>query len=79
MKRSLLSSHLLTKSNLSGMFSYFKRYIFTFNNEPFIRPIEAKILPLGSRDVIRNGRQIYELILMYNFNVPKATEVTPDW
>jgi len=42
------------------------------------RPTESKILPLGCRDVIRPGRQIYELILIYNFNVAKATEVIPD-
>jgi len=42
------------------------------------RPSDSKILPLGCRDVIRPGRQIYELVLVYNFNVAKATEVTPD-
>ncbi|CAM1330735.1 TPP2 (predicted), partial [Pycnogonum litorale] len=42
------------------------------------RPSEHKIQPLGSRDVIPNGRQIYELILTYNFHLTKSTDVTPN-
>ncbi|XP_046586806.1 tripeptidyl-peptidase 2 isoform X1 [Neodiprion lecontei] len=43
-----------------------------------LRPIESKISPLRSRDVIPPARQIYELQLSYNFHVAKATEVTPN-
>lgn len=32
------------------------------------RPSEHKISPLGSRDVLPNGRQIYALTLTYNFH-----------
>lgn len=42
-----------------------------------LRPSENKIQPLGCRDIIPDGRQIYELILTYNFNISKSTEVTP--
>lgn len=42
------------------------------------RPSESKILPLTLRDVIPPSRQIYELVLVYNFTVSKATEVTPN-
>nr|CAH0110775.1 unnamed protein product [Daphnia galeata] len=45
--------------------------------QPF-RPTESKIVPLGYRDVILPGRQIYELQLNYNFNIAKATEVVPN-
>lgn len=34
----------------------------------FVRPSEHKINPLGSRDVLPNGRQIYALTLTYNFH-----------
>lgn len=40
------------------------------------RPIDAKIVPLGPRDVIPPARQIYELQLTYTFHIVKATEVT---
>lgn len=43
------------------------------------RPVESKIVPLGCRDVIPPGRQIYELQLSYNFNVAKAADVVPNW
>ncbi|XP_023235229.1 tripeptidyl-peptidase 2-like [Centruroides sculpturatus] len=42
-----------------------------------LRPSENKIQPLGCRDIIPEGRQIYELVLTYNFNISKSTEVTP--
>lgn len=42
-----------------------------------LRPTEHKISPLKSRDVIPEGRQIYEMQLTYSLNVPKATEITP--
>ncbi|XP_054709504.1 tripeptidyl-peptidase 2-like [Uloborus diversus] len=42
-----------------------------------LRPVDSKINPLKSRDVIPIGRQVYELQLTYTFNVPKATEITP--
>lgn len=33
---------------------------------------------MTTRDVIPPGRQIYELVLVYNFHLAKGTEVTPD-
>jgi len=32
------------------------------------RPVSAKIKPLGSRDILPNNRQLYEMILTYNFH-----------
>lgn len=32
------------------------------------RPLSAKTKPLGSRDVLPNNRQLYEMILTYNFH-----------
>lgn len=43
-----------------------------------VRPSEHKISPLGSRDVLPNGRQIYALTLTYNFHQSKAGEVSPN-
>ena len=43
------------------------------------RPSESKIAPLGPRDVIPPNRHVYELQLAYNFSVPKATEITPNF
>ena len=42
------------------------------------RPTEAKVRPLGDRDVIPENRRVYELQLTYNFSVSKATEIVPD-
>ena len=39
---------------------------------------EAKVVPLGSRDVIPPSRTLYELQLTYSFTVTKSTEITPD-
>ena len=33
------------------------------------RPTEHQIRPLGKRDILPNGTQIYELILTYSFHV----------
>lgn len=33
------------------------------------RPSEGVIKPLGRRDVLSDGRQVYELLLTYNFHV----------
>ncbi|KAG8429208.1 hypothetical protein GDO86_018057, partial [Hymenochirus boettgeri] len=41
------------------------------------RPVSAKSRPLGSRDILPNNRQLYEIILTYNFHQPKSGEVTP--
>ncbi|XP_033096394.1 tripeptidyl-peptidase 2-like isoform X2 [Anneissia japonica] len=43
-----------------------------------LRPSDAKIKPLGSRDVLTEGRQIYELLLTYNFHQSKTSEITPN-
>lgn len=41
-----------------------------------LKPTEAKISPLSAtRDVIPEGRQVYQNILVYNLNVGKAAEV----
>ncbi len=43
------------------------------------RPTEAKIAPLGSRDVFQESRQIYQLLLTYTFSVQlKSSEITVD-
>jgi len=42
------------------------------------RPSEAKIIALSNRHVIPEGKVVFELQLVYNFNVPKATEITPN-
>ncbi|XP_041482803.1 tripeptidyl-peptidase 2-like isoform X1 [Lytechinus variegatus] len=43
-----------------------------------LRPNECELRPLGSRDVLPKGRQIYELILTYNFHQSKTSEITPN-
>ncbi|XP_017836992.1 tripeptidyl-peptidase 2 [Drosophila busckii] len=41
-----------------------------------LKPTEAKISPLSAtRDVIPDGRQIYQSVLVYNLNIAKAAEV----
>ncbi|CAG2111388.1 unnamed protein product, partial [Medioppia subpectinata] len=40
-----------------------------------LRPVESKVRPLTARDVIPIGRQIYENVLNYNFQLSKATVV----
>ncbi|KAK6617784.1 hypothetical protein RUM43_014012 [Polyplax serrata] len=43
------------------------------------RPSDSKIHPLCSlRDVIPPSRQIYEIILTYNFHLSKAMEISPN-
>ena len=32
------------------------------------RPNDCKLRPLGERDLLPNGRQIYEIVLTYNFH-----------
>ncbi|KAJ8975804.1 hypothetical protein NQ317_013735 [Molorchus minor] len=48
------------------------------NSVQILKPIEGKIAPLSSRDVIPPSRQIYELVLVYNFVLSKQCEVTPN-
>lgn len=43
-----------------------------------LRPVESKINVLTNRDIILPERQIYELVLTYNFHVSKQTEVLPN-
>ncbi|XP_070539380.1 tripeptidyl-peptidase 2-like isoform X2 [Ptychodera flava] len=43
-----------------------------------LRPSESKIRPLGSRDILPNGRHIYELVLTYQFHQSKSAEITPN-
>ena len=42
------------------------------------RPIEAKVVPLGERDIIPDCRNVYELQLTYNFSIGKGAEITPN-
>lgn len=35
---------------------------------PLHRPISSKIKALGSRDVLPNNRQLYEIVLTYSFH-----------
>uniref|UniRef100_UPI00358EC262 tripeptidyl-peptidase 2 isoform X3 n=1 Tax=Myxine glutinosa TaxID=7769 RepID=UPI00358EC262 len=42
-----------------------------------LRPVEARIRPLGSRDVLSGGRQQYELMLTYTFLQVRNGDVTP--
>lgn len=43
-----------------------------------IRPAEFQIRPLHERDVLIDGRQSYEMILVYNFKFPEgAVELSP--
>lgn len=44
----------------------------------FFRPCEAKIAPLSLRDIIPPCRQIYKLVLVYNFTLTKQCEVSPN-
>lgn len=49
----------------------------TFNNLLMpLKPTENKISPLGHRDIMPNGAQIYQLLLTYQFALSKATELT---
>ena len=42
------------------------------------RPSEAKIIALSERHMVPENKVVFELQLVYNFNVPKATEITPN-
>ncbi|GIY14821.1 tripeptidyl-peptidase 2 [Caerostris extrusa] len=42
-----------------------------------LRPAEHKVRPLKSRDIIPEGRQVYEIQLTYSFNITRSGEITP--
>lgn len=45
-----------------------------------LRPTDMKIIPLSApRDLIPDGRLIYELQATYNFSILKSTEITINW
>uniref|UniRef100_A0A915PW83 Tripeptidyl-peptidase 2 n=1 Tax=Setaria digitata TaxID=48799 RepID=A0A915PW83_9BILA len=46
---------------------------FRYICQPF-RPTEAKVQPLGPRDLFFTGLQTYRLLLTYNFSLQKATD-----
>ncbi|KAG5891542.1 hypothetical protein JTB14_028560 [Gonioctena quinquepunctata] len=48
------------------------------NSVQILKPLEGKIVPLSSRDIIPPSRQIYELVLVYNFSLSKQCEVSPN-
>lgn len=41
-----------------------------------LRPTEAKIKPLSRRDVVPDGRQIYQNVLLYTLQIAKAQDVS---
>ena len=43
------------------------------------RAAETKVVPLGERDAAPDSHRVYELQATYNFSVPKATEITPNF
>lgn len=43
-----------------------------------LKPVESKVNALLERDIIPVGRQIYELLLTYEFHLSKGAEVTPN-
>lgn len=43
-----------------------------------LKPIDNKLSPLTDRDVVPIGRQIYELVLTYDFHLSKGAEVMPN-
>lgn len=49
------------------------------NSVQVLRPAEFNVNSLGKRDIIPPSRQIYELVLVYNFTLNKGTEVTPNF
>eukprot|EP00794_Sanderia_malayensis_P011065 gene11065-12233_t len=42
-----------------------------------LTPKESKLRPLGERDFVPDGKQIFELVLTYNFSLSKEAEITP--
>uniref|UniRef100_V5I9M9 Tripeptidyl-peptidase 2 n=1 Tax=Anoplophora glabripennis TaxID=217634 RepID=V5I9M9_ANOGL len=48
------------------------------NSVQILKPLEGKIAPLSSRDIIPPCRQIYKLVLVYNFTLSKQCEVSPN-
>lgn len=48
------------------------------NAVQILKPSDVKIIPLSPRDIIPPCRQIYELVLTYNFNVSKQCELSPN-
>ncbi|XP_044764986.1 tripeptidyl-peptidase 2 [Coccinella septempunctata] len=44
-----------------------------------VRPSEGKIAALTRRDLIPYSRQIYELVLVYNFSISKSLEISPNF
>lgn len=45
------------------------------NAQLILKPTESKISPLSSRDILPNGRQIYQNMLTYVLNLSKSQEV----
>ena len=42
----------------------------------FLRPKEAKVAALTARDVLANGKQLFQLLLTYEFKQPRKLGVT---
>ncbi|CAH0562147.1 unnamed protein product [Brassicogethes aeneus] len=49
------------------------------NSVQIVRASDSKISPLTERDIIPPSRQVYELILTYNFTLVKQCEVSPNF
>ena len=76
----LHGAHSYTRINLSGALAGSEEVSPDISLKTCVqnyRPSEAKVVPLGSRDVIPPSRTLYELQLTYNFTVSKATEICP--
>lgn len=50
-------------------------YSLIFTAKTRFRACDAKISPLGPRDLFSEGRQIYQLLLNYQFSVSKGGQV----
>ncbi len=42
-----------------------------------LRPSESKITPLGSRDVMPDGKRLYQLVNTYTFKLSEKTKIKP--
>lgn len=43
-----------------------------------LRPVESRVITLGSRDILPPARHTFELQLQYSISVAKPTEITPN-
>jgi tripeptidyl-peptidase-2 len=75
------SSNMWTSVNVTGFMreeEVFPEFKLT-HRIVYKRPTSHKISPLGSRDVLPSGVQIYQLVLSYMFQLNQTTEVRPEF